>query len=91
MIEIALAAQLALWLMAIGAFVASRQASIFHPVTTYLGFHGLVFVLRPILVFSYGFDTNWSYMEFRPSEEVFIRTLAASSLAMICFSSAPTL
>jgi hypothetical protein len=84
MIELALIAQVLLWLAAIWIFAASRQASIFHPVTAYLGFHGLVFVLRPILVSAFGFDTNWSYMQFHPSDEVFVQTLAVSSVAMIC-------
>jgi hypothetical protein len=88
MIDIALAAQVALWLVAIGAFVASRQASVFHPVTAYLGFHGLVFVLRPILVVNFGFDANWNYMQFKPSDEMLMRALAASSAAMVCFVAA---
>jgi O-antigen polysaccharide polymerase Wzy len=85
MIEIALAAQVVLWIAAIWIFAVSRQATIFHPVTAYLGFHGLVFVLRPILVNACGFDTNWTYMQFQPSDEVFMRTLAVSSVAMISF------
>jgi len=85
MIEIALAAQVLLWLIVAGIFVASRQASIFHPVTAYLGFHGLVFVLRPILVYTYDFDTNFNYMQLWPTSEVFVRTLAVTSVAMIAF------
>ena len=85
MIEIALIAQVGLWLTVVGIFAASRQASVFHPVTAYLGFHGLVFVLRPILVYRYGFDTNFNYMLFQPSDEVFVRTLAVSSVAMVSF------
>jgi hypothetical protein len=85
MIEIALVAQVVLWLAALWFFMANRQASIFHPVTAYLGFHALVFVLRPILASVYGFDSSWAYMQFQPSPEIFVRTLAVSSLAMICF------
>lgn len=88
MIEIALAGQVTLWVIAIGIFAASRQASIFHPITAYLGFHGLVFVVRPILVHSYGFDTNWNYMRFKPTDEYFVQTLAVSSVAMVAFVAA---
>jgi hypothetical protein len=84
-IELALAIQVAVWLATIGAFILSRQATIFHPVTVYLGFHGLVFVLRPILVAIFGFDSNWIYMQFSPSDETFARTLTVSSAAMISF------
>jgi hypothetical protein len=87
MIEIALVAQVILWIIFIGIFVCSRQASIFHPVTVYLAFHGLVFVLRPILVYRYGFDTSFRYMGFAPSDPIFIRTLAVSSVAMVSFAS----
>lgn len=85
MIEIALTGQVMLWVTIIGLFMASGQASIFHPVTAYLGFHGLVFVLRPILVHSFGFDTNWEYMWFKPTDVYFTKTLAVSSVAMVAF------
>ena len=88
MIEIALATQVVLWLIAIGVFAASRQASIFHPVTLYLGFHGLVFVVRPILVYFFGFDTIFNYMQYRPTEDIFIRTLAVTSVGMFTFVAA---
>ncbi len=88
MIEISLTAQVLLWLIVVGVFIASGQASIFHPVTAYLGFHGLVFVLRPVLVHSFGFDTNWNYMRFKPTESFFVQTLAVSSLAMVSFVAA---
>src|SRR5271170_2749574 len=88
MIEVALIGQVILWLIAIGIFAASRQASIFHPATAYLAFHGLVFVLRPILVYGFGFDSSWSYMEFKPPDDVFVRTLAVTSVAMVSFVTA---
>ncbi len=88
MIEIALIAQVAVWIMAIAFFVWSRQASVFHPATAYLAFHGLVFVIRPILVYGLGFDSSWSYMEFRPPDDIFVRTLAVSSVAMASFVAA---
>jgi hypothetical protein len=85
MLETALIVQVLLWLAAIWIFAASGQASIFHPLTAYLGFHGLVFVARPILVSAFGFDTNWDYMQFKPSDEIFVKTLAVSSVALISF------
>jgi len=78
MIEIALVAQVMVWLIAIGIFLWSGQASVFHPAGVYLAFHGLVFVVRPILVYAFNFDSSWLYMQFRPSDEVFIRTLGRS-------------
>jgi hypothetical protein len=88
MIEIALVLQVILWLTVVAVFIASRQASVFHPVTVYLGFHGLVFVLRPILVYAFNFDSNFIYMEYAPNDEVFVRTLEVSSLALVSFVTA---
>lgn len=85
MIEIALSAQILIWLMVIGAFFASGQASIFHPATIYLAFHGLVFVLRPLAIRYFGFDANWDYMLFAPTEAVFRKTLAVSSFGLVVF------
>lgn len=88
MIDVALIAQVILWLIVIGIFAASRQASIYHPATAYLAFHGLVFVLRPILVYGFGLDSSWNYMEFKPPDDVFVRTLAVTSVAMVSFVTA---
>jgi hypothetical protein len=85
MISAALALHIALFVIVAVAFLASGQGSLFHPVTWYLGFHGLVFVLRPGLVHWLGFDTNWRYMGFEPTDEGFIRTLAVSSVGLVCF------
>jgi hypothetical protein len=88
MIEVAIFAQAIIWLMVLGVFSASGRASLFHPVTWYLAFHGLVFVLRPILVHELDFDFLWNYMSFRPTDEVFVRTLAVSSAGLIVFAGA---
>ncbi|HWY32743.1 MAG TPA: hypothetical protein VNX46_18405, partial [Candidatus Acidoferrum sp.] len=84
MIEIALFAQTAIWLITIALFIWSKQASVFHPALAYLLFHGLVFVVRPILVYYFNFDSSWNYMGFQPTDDVFVKTLAVTSLAMIC-------
>ncbi|MGO8697754.1 MAG: hypothetical protein ACLQVY_08565 [Limisphaerales bacterium] len=85
MIEPALYLQVLVWLAVLGVFFASGQASIFHPATSYLGFHGLVFVLRPLQVHFMGFDSVWNYMVFRPDEASFVRALGVSSVALIAF------
>jgi hypothetical protein len=91
MIEVALIAQVIVWIVMIGMFAASRQATVFHPAVAYLFFHGLVFVLRPILVYVFGFDTNFVYMQFKPPDDAFVRTLAVTSVGMVCFVSATLL
>ena len=84
----ALIAQAVLWLVVAVGFLLSGQASLFHPVTIYLLFHGLVFVMRPILVVCCGFDSVWNYMFFDPSPEILVRSMAVSSVALAVFCSA---
>src|SRR5262245_25318035 len=88
MLDLALAGQVLVWLCVILAVFVTRQASIYHPLSIYLLFHGLVFVARPLLVHYMDFDREWHYMRFEPTELQFLRTLGASSLGLIVFSAA---
>jgi hypothetical protein len=83
MIEVALGFQVLVWLVVLGVFLASGQATIFHPLGVYWGFHGLVFVIRPLLVHFMGFNSVFYYMGFNPSPQEFITTLAVTSLGMV--------
>jgi len=42
-----LAFQAIVWLLIAFMFLRGRSASVFHPFSFYLAFHGLVFVIRP--------------------------------------------
>ena len=84
--ELALTAQVLLWLLVAGVFLASRQASMFHPLTFYWLFHGAVFVLRPIQVYLLKFDSIWNYMVFQPTDADLMKTLAVSSVALVVFA-----
>lgn len=86
MFELALTAQVLLWLFIVGLFIISGQATIFHPLTCYLGFHGVVFVIRPLLVHYLQFDALWQYMLLTPTDDKLVQTLAVSSTALVVFS-----
>lgn len=86
MLDLALCGQALLWGVVILAFVMSRQASLYHPLTIYLGFHALVFIVRPILVHYFGFDAMWNYIGFEPSNGEFLRSLEVSSVALVVFA-----
>jgi hypothetical protein len=86
MIETALYAQLIVFLAVVVAFGFSRSASLFHPLTFYLLFHFIVFVLRPMMVYYLHFEGRWIYMGFRPSPDQFIFTLFVTSMAMLIFA-----
>jgi hypothetical protein len=86
--EIGIAAQVLVFLVVLSVFLASGQASVFHPLGWYLAFHGIVFVLRPILVLFLGFDAQLTYMGFEPTPEECLRALAASSVGLCAFAGA---
>ncbi len=86
LLELALVGQVLLWLIIVGVFLASGQASIFHPLTIYLAFHGVVFVARPLLVHYVHFDSVFYFMRISPTEQDYIKTLAVSAVALVIFS-----
>lgn len=86
MLDLALIGQVLFWLLVILAFLMSGQASLYHPLTIYLGFHAMVFIVRPILVHWLGFDSMWHYLGFEPSEDNFLRGLEVSSIALLVFA-----
>jgi len=86
MIETALIAQAAVFGLIVVVFLMSGTASMFHPLTFYLIFHGLVFVARPILVHIYQFGEVWFFMGFWPSPQQFVLTLLVSTVALTAFA-----
>ncbi|MBK1670945.1 hypothetical protein CKO28_23310 [Rhodovibrio sodomensis] len=91
MIALGLSLQVAVFCAVAAAFLAHRGASAFHPLLYYLLFHLLAFVVRPLLVHLAGFDGQWRYMGFTPTPDVFVRTLAVASVALVCFAAASLL
>src|SRR5215468_10705622 len=91
MIELALSGQVLVWMIMLGVLLGSGQASVFHPSTIYLLFHGLAFVLRPILVHYFGFHSIWKYIGSFPGDAEFMFTLAVTSVALVVFVSASLL
>ena len=88
MLDLALIAQVFVWLGVLLVFVLSRQVTVYHPLTVYLGFHGIVFVLRPLLVHYLNFDHEFLYMDLEPTERLLVRCLEVSSFGLVVFASA---
>ena len=85
-VQLALYAQLAFFLLIAVPFLLNRRASLFHPLSFYLLFHFIVFVLRPFMVHYLKFDGRWIYMRYFPSDDEFAFTLLVSSVALLVFS-----
>jgi hypothetical protein len=91
MISIILSAQLILWVVISGLFIASRRASIFHPFTWYLVFHGLVFVIRPMVAHIFDFQHMYYLMGFYPTDDEIQFTIVLTFVALIFFGVASCL
>lgn len=85
MYEFVLVANLLLWLGITANFARQPAASVFHPVSYYLFFHGFVFTVRPIIAHLLGFDAIYRIYEFTPSAEDKITVILASMLGLVCF------
>src|SRR2546423_10381601 len=86
MLEMCLLAQFTIWLIVGAAFLRSKTSSIFHPLFFYLVFHGLVFVIRPIVGEVLNLHQVSDYMNFYPEDGEKIRALAVSSIGLIVFA-----
>ena len=69
-------------------YLRHRAASLYHPVSFYLAFHGFVFVLRPIVARWYDFDFVYRLYEFQPSMADKITVILGANLAMVVFVAA---
>ena len=86
MIPLALALQTVTWLGVAALYAGHRAASLFHPLSFYLVFHGLVFVARPWAVWALGFDSQWEAMQFHPTPAGVAATLGLASVGLLAFA-----
>ena len=78
----------ALWVSAVIVYWRSGSASLFHPATYYLFFHGLVFTVRPILNEYYRYILVYKVFKFAPSNADRITALLAADLGLVTFLAA---
>ncbi|MXO86990.1 hypothetical protein GRI38_13230 [Altererythrobacter aurantiacus] len=83
-----LAAALLVFLATCVIYFRQEQASVAHPATLYLAFHGFVFVFRPIIAWLYDFDFVYRLYEFRPSIGDKLTVVVGATLAMLVFVTA---
>lgn len=73
------------WLGFVIDFVRRRETSVFHPAAIYLFVHGLVFVLRPPLVYYRGYDTIYRTYGFTPTIEDKSTVLIGATIGLVAF------
>jgi len=80
--EVALAFALLSFLAVCAHYWRSPAYSVFHPLTFYLAFHGVLFVFRPILAWTRGYTMIYQIFHFTPSVEDKIAAIVASTLGV---------
>ena len=84
--DLLLAASVLFYAGVIAFYLRHPAAAFWHPVTIYLGFHGVVFVLRPILARIFDYELLYRYAQFDPSVADKINTILAANLALAVFA-----
>ena len=85
MYETMLVVSVLVWIAAGALYLRQPNASVFHPATYYLLFHGLVFVVRPIFAWYFGFENMYSEIGFRPSAWNKVQVLICTNIGLITF------
>ncbi len=88
MYEIALIFSVASFLWIGFAYVRSPLFSVFHPLTFYLAFHGIVFVFRPVVVYLMDYRLIYQVYQFTPSMSDRVSALVATNIGMLVFVTA---
>ena len=81
-----LALTVVIYALVCAVYLRHRAASWFHPLTIYLAFHGLVFVVRPILSYLYGYTFIYRLYLFAPDDYAKAMTLVAVNLGLLSFA-----
>lgn len=69
-------------------YLRSPLFSLFHPLTYYLAFHGIVFVFRPVLAYFMDYRLVYQVYQFTPSLADKTIALIAATLGMLTFTAA---
>lgn len=86
MYEATLLFSLVLFVAVAVAFARSSHFSMFHPLSFYLAFHGLLFVIRPIMAWLQDFGVIYNIYQFTPSSSDKLTALLAAQLGFVAFS-----
>jgi hypothetical protein len=88
MIEIALALNV-IFFVATVAYLHSRgYLNIYSGLFIYIAFHFVAFVQRPLIVYTFDLRSQFEFMMYMPTEEVFLKTLFVSNLGLMSFVAA---
>lgn len=76
---------LALYVVTVLIYLRQNFASVYHPISFYLAFHGLVFAIRPLFAHFYNYDLLYRVYRFNPTPEVKSTVIIAANLGLLAF------
>ena len=85
MYPILLIASVAIFLAVVAIYVRQDFSSVYHPITFYLLFHGLVFAVRPLFAYWNGYDRLYQAYRFLPSADTKTTVIVAANLGLLAF------
>jgi len=83
--EILLYVSIGVFAMMAAIYVRSGRASMFHPVTVYLAFHFVTFVVRPPFAYYLQYNDMYDAFNFHPTIEEKIIVVLATNLGVVTF------
>ncbi|MCA1661545.1 MAG: O-antigen polysaccharide polymerase Wzy [Novosphingobium sp.] len=88
MYPILLIASVAIFLTVVVVYVRQDFSSVYHPISFYLMFHGLVFAIRPLFAYWNGYEALYRAYDFLPSPATKATVIVAANLGLLAFVAA---
>src|SRR4051794_19168438 len=88
MIEIALAIHIILFVGLVIGLNERGFVNLYSGLSLYLVFHFVVFVQRPLIVYLFDLRSEFEFMNFMPTEDVFLQTLFVADVGLLSFIAA---
>lgn len=78
-------ASAAIFIAVVAAYIRKPFASVFHPISFYLLFHGFVFVIRPFFLHWQEYQTIYTSFMFTPSPEAKATAIFVANIGLLAF------
>ena len=80
-----LLASVAIFLIVAIVYLRQDFSSVYHPISLYLVFHGIVFTIRPLFAYWMHYDFLYRVYQFNPSDDVKSTVIICANLGLLAF------
>ena len=80
-----LLASVAIYLIVVIIYLRQDFSSVYHPISLYLVFHGIVFTIRPLFAYWQHYDFLYRVYRFNPSDDVKSTVIICANLGLLAF------